>query len=102
MFNSPQAVNLIHCPVSFEAVIVDKLTEKKNLTKKFKDIDLEASINLLSNEVMIVNFKTSVTCSINISFGKYRNLLNEGLESCSIDIASSGEIVFENTRFIEL
>ena len=62
-----------------DANIPDKVSEKKNITKPFKDFDLDLTVKLISLEAMIVNFKFKVTCGVTINYGKMKNAFNEAL-----------------------
>ena len=76
MFTSNQFINMTNCAITLDANIPDKISEKKNITKKFKDFDIDLNVKLISQEVMIVNFKVKVTCGATIHYGKFKNPFN--------------------------
>ena len=76
VFVSNQFINMTNCAVMIDANIPEKINEKKNITKKFKDFEMDLTVKLISQEVMVINFKFKVTCGLTMYYGKLKNAFN--------------------------
>ena len=88
--SSNQFIQIAHCPVTLDANIPERLSEKKNITKIFKDFDIDLEIRLLSHEIMIITLASTVTCGLTLNYGKMKNIFNEEIEGSFLGVASSG------------
>lgn len=77
MLSSHQFIQIAHCPVTLDANIPERLSEKKNITKMFKDFDIDLEIRLLSHEIMTITVGSAVTCGLTMNYGKMKNIFNE-------------------------